>query len=323
LAVAGAVFIGTVGAVAFAGPASAWSPIVEATVKCTDTPDVAVVIWKVSHDQEETATLKKVRPKVGAIDNGTKIKKGESVTGEQEVNLTEVTEATLSFEMHWDSDKAEFTKTVDLTGEDCAPKPGFEIGFVDNCDGSVLVKLHNSGEKAIEFRVNGSGEWNQHVTVEPGKHAEVTAPAGHVSPVRVKVGDEIVDKHTWKKPSDCGVPVLAHRSDCDNLTITVANPADGKTVKAVAKVGDEEIATEVAPGETKELVLPGTAGLVALVTVGDKTTEVKYEEPANCNPGLPVTGVNAGLLAGAALVLVSGGAGLFFVARRRRIRFAA
>jgi len=59
------------------------------------------------------------------------------------------------------------------------------------------------------------------------------------------------------------------------------------------------------------------------LTVGEKSTEVSYEKPADCAPALPVTGANAGLLAGAALVLVSGGAGLYFVARRRRIRFAA
>jgi hypothetical protein len=39
--------------------------------------------------------------------------------------------------------------------------------------------------------------------------------------------------------------------------------------------------------------------------------------------GLPVTGANTAAIAGTAVVLVGAGAGLFFVARRRRIKFTA
>jgi LPXTG-motif cell wall-anchored protein len=40
-------------------------------------------------------------------------------------------------------------------------------------------------------------------------------------------------------------------------------------------------------------------------------------------PALPVTGAQTGLYAGSAMVLLGAGAGLFFVARRRRIKFEA
>jgi LPXTG-motif cell wall-anchored protein len=40
-------------------------------------------------------------------------------------------------------------------------------------------------------------------------------------------------------------------------------------------------------------------------------------------PALPVTGAQTGLYAGGAMVLLGAGAGLFFVARRRRVKFEA
>ena len=99
---------------------------------------------------------------------------------------------------------------------------------------------------------------------------------------------------------------------------------DGKqALTASVKVGDKEEKTEIPAGQSDTATFKAAEGLVVTLTVARKSTEVKYEKPADCAPALPVTGVNAGLLAGVALVLVSGGAGLYFVARRRRIRFAA
>jgi LPXTG-motif cell wall-anchored protein len=119
------------------------------------------------------------------------------------------------------------------------------------------------------------------------------------------------------------VPTLTHESTCDKLIVRVSNPADGRTVEATIKVGDQTDSETIEPGETAvaEIDEPED-GLVAIVTVGDKVTEVKYEKPDNCG-GLPVTGVNASVTAGVALVLVTGGIGLFLAFRRRRIRFAA
>jgi LPXTG-motif cell wall-anchored protein len=44
---------------------------------------------------------------------------------------------------------------------------------------------------------------------------------------------------------------------------------------------------------------------------------------SNTSPSLPVTGAQTGLYAGGAMVLLGAGAGLFLVARRRRIKFEA
>jgi LPXTG-motif cell wall-anchored protein len=44
---------------------------------------------------------------------------------------------------------------------------------------------------------------------------------------------------------------------------------------------------------------------------------------SNTSPSLPVTGAQTGLYAGGAMVLLGAGAGLFFIARRRRIKFEA
>jgi LPXTG-motif cell wall-anchored protein len=44
---------------------------------------------------------------------------------------------------------------------------------------------------------------------------------------------------------------------------------------------------------------------------------------SNTSPSLPVTGAQTGLYAGGAMVLLGAGAGLFFMARRRRVKFEA
>src|SRR5690606_22346207 len=90
---------------------------------------------------------------------------------------------------------------------------------------------------------------------------------------------------------------------------------------------------EVAPGSTHE-VEPGTheVTLHLVSTLPEVRIEIivrrwliEIEEPG-CpgeGGGLPPTGVPTGLLAGAAALLLTAGAGMYLVARRRRITFSA
>ena len=92
----------------------------------------------------------------------------------------------------------------------------------------------------------------------------------------------------------------------------------------------------VKPGEKKVETFSATPGfkveLTWEATVGKKTysgTEtLKYELPEGCDSqgeggGLPLTGAAAGSIAGGAGVLLAVGAGLFFMARRRKVKFTA
>jgi LPXTG-motif cell wall-anchored protein len=130
---------------------------------------------------------------------------------------------------------------------------------------------------------------------------------------------------------ECAAPTVTSKSDCSNLTITVANPADGilATVKVTWPTGSTTF--DVSPGKTAApVVIPGSTGLVATVVTGVKgakditETKVSYTKPTTgCVSPLPVTGVNAAATAGIALGLVGIGGGLFWAARRRRVMFTS
>jgi hypothetical protein len=254
--------------------------------------------------------------KINGISNGDTVAAKQTVTGTEDVAIS-AGQVTLSLTMKVRNDRTPVTGTADLSTLDCAPGPVAE--FTDNCDKTTLVKVTNPGRKTIRFAVNGKGEFVERKDVAGGESWEVTVPAEHSEHVRVKADNETFADHNWTKPELCYT--VSHNSTCDKLTITVTNEGD-KPLKASVTVGDKEEATEIAPGGSDTATFKGVEGLVVTLTVAGKSTEIKYTEPADCTPLLPVTGVNAGLLAGAAFVLVSGGAGLYFIARRRRIRFA-
>jgi hypothetical protein len=321
-------FVGVVGAVAFSAPAGAHHPIITYKVDCGPTATTAFVTWEVGNSENFEAELSAVQPSdgIGAIKDRAILPSkstGTKLTGRQRVNIADG--ASLSMTVTWHKRSGdvvrEASETADLSGLVCA---GVEVDFRSKCDGSVQVKLKNPRSEGVTFTIVGSANYRESVPVAAGAEVVTTVPAANAATVVVKVGDRRVGGHQWERPDNCGRPELTSRSDCDNLIITIANPADGRPVHATVTVGDEEKTLDVAPGETEDLVLAGAAGLVATVRVGNRSTEVTYTKPANCDtPGLPLTGANTGLIAGTALLLVGSGAGLFLAARRRRIRFAA
>jgi hypothetical protein len=319
LAVAGAMVLGAIGTVALASPASATGSPISYEVKCDSKPYTAKVTWTVKNGLDKDAVVYEINRTLDGIAEGTTVPANGSVAGTEVVDLTEHTKIELKVRLKWGHYKVWFDKTADLSKVDCKPKPTAE--FTDKCDGTTVVKVTNpEGAKKARFAVNGKGEFNAHKDLDGGESWEVTVPAANAEHVRVKVNGETFADHKWKSPADCYT--VSHKSTCDKLTITVTNTGV-VPLTATAKVGDEEADTEIAPGASDSIEFQGTAGLVVTLIVNDKTSEIKYVKPSDCEPLLPVTGVNAGLLAGAAFVLLSGGAGLFFMARRRRIRFAA
>jgi hypothetical protein len=326
MAVAGAVLVGTVGAAAFAGPASAHTASLTYQLECGKEKGTAIVTWTVTNNFDKKATVKNLARDLDGLAGEVEVKGKESVSGTEVVDVSKES-VEFSATVDWRNKSETVTEKADLTKLDCDQDDGkkVEVTFTDNCDGTVVVKMANNSDKVVKFRVNGHGTWKEAFEVEPGKTAEVTVPKEHASEVAVRLNNDNGRpflKHEWTKPEGCGITVT-HKSDCDNLLITVENAADNKTIVATVKFGDQSADQEIKPGEAYTATIPGAANLVVTLVIGKTSTDFKYEKPANCSPGLPVTGVNAGLLAGAALALVSGGAGLFFVARRRRIRFAA
>jgi hypothetical protein len=318
LAFAGAIALGAIGAVALAAPASAHTAQLSYELKCGPEAGTATVVWTIKNNWHTDGTVKLNRDLNGVKDGDT-VGANKSSIGTEDVQLADHAK-TLKLTMKWpDRVKDDHDVTADWSQLNCAQRP--KVEFTDKCDKSVVVKVTNTSNETIKIAVNGKEPFVERSDIPAGKSWEVTVPGAYTEHVRVKFpgGDQIAD-HNWTAPEVCYT--VSHKSDCDKLSITVKN--DGtQPLTASVKVGDKEEKTDIPAGQSDTATFKAAEGLVVTLTVGGKSTEVKYEKPADCAPALPVTGVNAGLLAGAALVLVSGGTGLYFVARRRRIRFAA
>ncbi|MET7963567.1 LPXTG cell wall anchor domain-containing protein [Micromonospora zamorensis] len=130
-------------------------------------------------------------------------------------------------------------------------------------------------------------------------------------------------------------PVGTVESTCDKLTFTIENPADGKTVVMTLTPNKGEAKTlTVEPGKTGSVSFDAVEGLTVTPAAEglDDNEPIAWEKPADCNPGqgggkdepaLPLTGAATGGIIAGAVVLLAAGAGLFVMARRRRVRFTA
>jgi len=139
-------------------------------------------------------------------------------------------------------------------------------------------------------------------------------------------------------PSDLpGEPKPIFEADCDTMTIGLDNPDDGIkfTLKFKTSKGEERTLV-INPGEKKSEKFSATPGFSVDVTFTatvegetfSETTTIEYDQPEDCDSsggggGLPVTGAAAGGIAGGAGALLAVGAGLFFMARRRKLKFTA
>lgn len=337
IAVAGAMFLGAVGTIALAAPAQA-TPAPPADVKvthalaCGPDADTALITWTVENQSDLAAT-------VSGIDGVAEgIKVSDALAGHQTVTGTQVVKGgadsvRLRVTLKWGSKERGSVDVVsrrELSELECAGKATAE--FTDNCDGSVVVKVTNpQGARKTRFAVKGDHTVIERFWLEGGQTSEVVVvPAAKAGLVEVQViksdDDAESDRsrpfatHEFTSPTNCYE--VTHKSTCDKLIISVKNTGT-RPIGATVTVGDEDATTRIEPGKDDAIELDATEGLVAKLTVEKTVTEIKWEKPANCGSTLPLTGVNSGLLAGAALVLVSGGAGLFYLARRRRVRFAA
>jgi LPXTG-motif cell wall-anchored protein len=121
--------------------------------------------------------------------------------------------------------------------------------------------------------------------------------------------------------------------DCTSLTIGLDNPPGGFTFPLHFETSTGEVRDlTIAPGEKKTEKFSATPGFKVTVSLqGDPTTgeTITYKKPAGCDTagggggGLPVTGAAAGTIAGGAGLLLGIGAALFFIARRRKVKFTA
>jgi LPXTG-motif cell wall-anchored protein len=352
LAVVGAAVAGLAAAVALGSPASAHHSDVVGTAECDTTTGEYVVDWTVTSvappsadhyrfydvvarawvgDQASDVTI----PAIAVTDDFVHASDEKLRSGELRYP-GDTTRLRLKVRAEWNNGYQETRwrgATLTLSGDCAADQPNPHAEAVSDCQ-NLVVTLSNEADarKAATFVVKGEAFTREVTIAKDGEPVPVTIPKDKAGTVTVtEKGTDWSAEFAWKDPGDCGLPEGTFEATCDSLTFRAENPADGREVKVTftPSVG-EPVARTLAPGTGMEpVVFPGSAGLTVTVSSpGEDDVVVDYdkEKPANCDqdtPTLPKTGADAGTLAGGASGLLVVGGALFYVARRRRLRFTA
>jgi LPXTG-motif cell wall-anchored protein len=191
--------------------------------------------------------------------------------------------------------------------------------------GGITVEQRVSAE-TTSASLEVSVEWDRKRVRRDTKKGEVTFGGECAPPPSPSPSPEPEEKGVAEAEFDCEVFSLVLNN----------NFSEDVTLSVVPSVG-EAVDVTVPAGESSEPIeFPASAGLTVDVqdeegasVLEEGAFEIDADEfTANCEDDgqggdLPVTGASTGLIAGGAVALLVLGAGLFLVARRRRIRFTA
>lgn len=358
LAVTGAAALGLTASLAVASPASAHHPIVTGQAICDTETGNWKVTWTVANSERDiegkiTSVVTVPESTLTTIVPGATLpRKGKGVlTDEQMVagdrdwaKLTVTAEWTRKGKFH---QKRTITKSawakVKFDGTCEAPQSKPRAKFASDCEGVTVTLINRKGAtKPADFTVTGEGGFEEKVTVVKGREA-VRVPAENAGKITVTEGGQLIKEYSWQKPEDCeepnqpASPEVSYESTCDELIVEFDNPQDGADFTATVTPSQGEAQTvTVATGETATVKFPAAEGLTVTISVeGQDDVTVAWEKPEDCEaPGegggdgddkdtLPVTGAQAGAIAGGAALLLAAGVGIFLLARRRRITFTA
>ncbi|WP_030436134.1 hypothetical protein [Actinoplanes subtropicus] len=300
--------LGLAGVAAFAAPASAHSPLVAGSSDCVKSDGSWTVSWKIGNDFGADAK---------ASDISAKDSSGKAVT----VNITDPAHAIPPYtQPSSDQALAASTKITNSSATSVTLKTIllWSDGYTNNGDNwhaPVYTTVHKPEQKC-----------DSTPSTPPSSPASPSSPTPTPS-----------ETPTLPVPTDAPnifTPIL--EEDCTTMTIGADNPANGITWKFDLKTSKgEERSFTLKPGEKHTEKFSATAGfsikVTISVTVNGKTISdydtVKYEGPGNCTGGkgggLPVTGTPTAAIAGGAVAVLALGAVLFFLARRRKVKFTA
>ncbi|MET8152375.1 LPXTG cell wall anchor domain-containing protein [Actinoplanes sp. NPDC049668] len=313
-AVAAGALIGLTGVVALAGPASAHHPVIVGGTSCVNEDGTWQVEWKIVNSENDLA---------GTITN---------------VELTPAT-----------------TKIYGIGPE--TPLPILGQGSITAVQSSlqatdtaanikVTAEWLRNGEtvtssRTSEVPVTKSDEVCKETTnptpsptVTPSTTPSAT-PSATPSTTPSATPSATVSEEPSTPPKPTKEPEFVYDETCDTVTVGITVPKDWHediTVDFVTSEGDSKTVVGKR-GETTTVEFPAVDGMTITATPkgyeGEDAT-ITYEQPEDCGgsgggeePSLPLTGAAAGSIAGGAAVLLAVGAGLFFMARRRKVKFTA
>lgn len=315
-ATAGA-FLGLAGAVVSVSPANAHHPIVSVGTRCANADGSWEVTWHVKNSERDLEgkileVVSEPNVPIEGIAPGVTLPlpRDGVVKGTQKLGA-DVRKSTLKVKGEWirnghhvvnDTFHRESVATVAKPKVKCAEQPSTPPTTTPPTEPTTPPTTPPATEP----------------TTPP-----VTTPPATTPPASTPPADE---------PAE---PSWIVEGDCTSMTIGADNPEDGIefTLKLKTSKGEERTVT-VAPGERKTEKFSASKGFKVTLTVtveGESASEtVAFQEPEDCEAGsgggdgqLPVTGAAAGGIAAGAGALLAIGAVLFFMARRRKVKFTA
>ncbi|WP_433652377.1 LPXTG cell wall anchor domain-containing protein [Micromonospora zamorensis] len=298
----------------FAAPASAHHPEPSGTY-CLASDGQATVTWKVGNSENIDATITAVSSTITSAFTGGDLKVGATLKAKGGELLT-------ATQTHTFSDSKKKPK-IELTVEARWERPDRIVTE------HRTVAATKSGMCAAQPTPSPSSP-----TPTPTTTASPTPTPTTVSPSPSQTPTESPSP-TPTATTPPAEPVGTVESTCDKLTFTIENPADGKIVVMTLTPNKGEAKTlTVEPGKTGSVSFDAVEGLTVTPAAEglDDNEPIAWEKPAECNPGqgggkdepaLPLTGAATGGIIAGAVVLLAAGAGLFVMARRRRVRFTA
>jgi LPXTG-motif cell wall-anchored protein len=342
LAVAGSAVVGLIGALALASPASAHHTEVSGVPYCDTSTGDWVVTWTVdSFAPEEAPNYRlldvQVTPQGSSVSN-IAITEGDGFPHASGVPLEGVQRlpgdtqsASLSVRAKWSNrfeEKDLKSGTVTFEGTCKKPPAELDVNSASTCDELTVTVANPADGAAVSVQVTTSAGGSEEFDLAPGADQTVSFPAAEGLTYQVTVDGAEIGSGEWTDPGDCEVEIpVAHKSDCDSLTIEITNPLEDEAIEATVTSGDVTETLTIEPGETGEVSFDAEEGTVATVAIaGAEPLDIAWEEPDGCDGGgggLPVTGAPTGVVIGAAAALLALGGGLFLLARRRRITFTA
>jgi len=314
--IAAGVLVGLTGVVALAGPASAHHPIIVGGTSCVNDDGTWQVTWQVTNSEDDLAgkiTAVELTP-AGSTLTGIAVGAELPIAGQGVLEGVQAlgaddTVASIAVGAEWQRPNRTVTSSrksdeVKKSDEKCNPTP------------PTSPSPTPPSPAASESTPPAPEEPSTPASTEPSTSASASTPP--------------------EEPTT--EPEFVYEETCETITVGITVPADWpEDITVVFKTSEGDSKTVVGKvGETTTVEFPAVDGMTITATPegyeGEGVT-ITYEAPADCDtggsggsddePSLPLTGAAAGSIAGGAGALLAVGAGLFFMARRRKVKFTA
>jgi hypothetical protein len=353
---AGALVTATVGLLAVGAPAHAHHVDIDVAARCDTATGDWVVTWTIGNSQAVEGRVMAMSSDPAVPVDGIEVGSVLPAEGGGVITATQTLpgdarSTSLSVRIAWTDGfvQAHHRWTgIGLSGGCAVDDHSPDVVFRPNCNGTLVVKVHNTSDGSRAFLVAGELErvleepagpgLRQSVTVASGQVGVVVIPRPYVHQVKVYAGTEespYAVIAAYGALALCAPVHVATRSTCEAFEVALGNPDDVPyEVRVVSYSREFEETVMLAPGADSVVSLSTVGGIVEVTIRGNVDEDpVRWQEPADCPqatdpaptttpapPALADTGVRLTSVVTLAVALIMVGAGLLVVLRRRRVR---